>query len=81
KKDVRRSDPFIHFAVAAAQEALQDSGLVFDEDLHDRTGVLIGTGIGGLTLMGDQTRILHERGPDRVSPFWVAYMISDMASG
>ncbi|RYG87622.1 beta-ketoacyl-[acyl-carrier-protein] synthase II, partial [bacterium] len=49
--------------------------------LRDKTGVVVGTGIGGLTLMGEQTRILHDRGPDRVSPFWVAYMIGDMASG
>lgn len=81
KKDARRSDPFIHFAAAAARQALDDCGIVFDDELRDLTGVLIGTGIGGLTLMGEQTRILRERGPDRVSPFWVAYMIGDMASG
>ena len=81
KKDARRSDPFIHFAAAAADMALKDAAIEFDEDLRDRTGVIVGTGIGGLSLMGEQTRILHDRGPDRVSPFWVAYMIGDMASG
>ena len=81
KKDARRSDPFIHFAAAAAKMALDDAAIEFTEELRDQTGVIVGTGIGGLTLMGEQTRILHDRGPDRISPFFVAYMIGDMASG
>jgi len=81
KKEARRVDRFIAFAVASGRQALEDSGIELDDDLRNEFGVLIGSGIGGLTFMGDQNRVLIERGPDRVSPFWVPYMIADMASG
>lgn len=81
KKEARRIDSFIAFAVAAATQALRDANLELTEELRDEVGVLIGSGIGGLTFMGEQNRTLYERGPGKVSPFWVPYMIADMASG
>jgi beta-ketoacyl-acyl-carrier-protein synthase II len=81
KKEARRIDRFIAFAVAAASQALQDSRIELTEELRDEFGVLIGSGIGGLTFMGEQMRTLVDRGPSKVSPFWVPYMIADMASG
>lgn len=81
KKEARRIDRFIAFAAAAAQMALDDACFPQDEDLKLDTGVLIGSGIGGLTYMGEQTRRLYESGPSKISPFLVPYMIPDMASG
>ena len=80
-KDAKRVDRFIAFASAASTMALKDSSLPIDEGLNDDIGVLIGSGIGGLTFMSEQTHRLHESGPGRVSPFLVPYMIPDMASG
>ncbi len=80
KKEARRIDRFIAFGVAAATMALQDSGI--DKDpIADDFGVLIGSGIGGLTYLGEQHRRQIEGGPGKVSPFLVPYMIPDMASG
>lgn len=81
KKDARRVDLFIAFAVAAATMALEDSKIELTEELRDEFGVLIGSGIGGLTLMGDQHRRQVEQGPSKVTPFLVPHMIPDMASG
>ncbi len=81
KKDARRVDRFIAFAVAAAVQATQDSGLVINDDNRDHIGVLIGSGIGGLTTCAEQTRRIVEGGPSKVSPFLVPWMIPDMASG
>jgi len=81
RKEARRVDRFIAFAVASATMALRDSGLVITEDNAYDVGVLIGSGIGGLTFMGEQFKRLFELGPSKVSPFLVPYMIPDMASG
>lgn len=82
KKEARKVDRFIAFAAAATAQALEDSKFpVSDEELKLETGVLIGSGIGGLIMMSDQTKRLWESGPTRVSPFLVPYMIPDMASG
>ncbi len=81
RKEARRVDSFIAFAVASATMALQDSKIELTEELRDDFGVLIGSGIGGLKLMGDQHRIQVEKGPSKVTPFLVPYMIPDMASG
>jgi len=80
-KDARRIDRFIAFAAAAAKMALDDSKLPTEGEIANDIGVLIGSGIGGLTFLGEQTRKLFESGPGRVSPFLVPYMIPDMASG
>jgi 3-oxoacyl-[acyl-carrier-protein] synthase II len=81
KKEARRIDRFISFAVASATMALKDSGIVLTDDLRENFGVMIGSGIGGLTLMGEQHRRQVEFGPGKVTPFLVPYMIPDMASG
>jgi len=80
-KDARRTDRFSQFAMAAAQSALKDSGIDLDQTDRDRFGVMIGSGIGGLKTMEDECRRLFDRGPSRVSPFTIAMMISNMASG
>lgn len=80
-KEARRMDRFTHFATAATIEALEQSGLVIDESNRDRVGVLIGSGIGGIGTIIEQTAVMNERGPDRLSPFLIPMMIADSASG
>jgi 3-oxoacyl-[acyl-carrier-protein] synthase II len=81
KVEARRMDRFSQFAVAAAQQALADSGLNVDDNIRDRTGVVIGTGIGGLGTLFEQIKVYYDRGPSRVSPFTVPMMLPDTASG
>ncbi len=81
KKEVKKSDTFIHFALAATQFAMEDSGLVIDESEADRIGVVIGSGIGGLPLIESMHSILLEKGPNRVSPFFIPGLIVNMAAG
>ncbi len=81
RKEARRVDRVIAFAVASAAQALKDSGLVFDEELRDETGVYIGSGVGGLWTMQEQTHNLYEKGANKVSPFYIPYMIPNMPGG
>lgn len=82
KKVARRMDRFVQFAVAASQFALQDAGLKIGENVDaERAGVYIGSGIGGLATWEEQHSILLEKGPKRVSPFFIPMMIANMASG
>jgi 3-oxoacyl-[acyl-carrier-protein] synthase II len=81
KKDVKKTDAFIQYALAAARFALEDSGLEIGEDNADRVGVLVGSGIGGLPLIEKMHRLLLEKGPDRVSPFFIPGLIVNMAAG
>lgn len=80
-KEARRLIPVIQFALAAAKMALDDSGLVVTDQNADRIGVVVGSGIGGISFMEEQARNLHEKGPSRVSPFAVPWMISNMSAG
>lgn len=80
-KEARRLSRFQQFAVASAQMAMDDSGLVIDESNAERVGVIVGSGIGGLGAMEDQKEILDAKGPGRVSPFLVPMMIVDLAAG
>ncbi len=80
RKDVRRMDRFAQLAVAASREAVEQSGLQIDSSNQDSIGIIIGSGIGGLTTLFEQIRVLIEKGPDRVSPFLAPMMISDMAA-
>lgn len=82
KKEQKKIDQFICYAMAAAQEAIEDSGWVCqnEEDQH-RTGVLIGSGIGGLGTMFEASKTLIERGPKRLSPFCIPAMLINLASG
>ncbi len=81
-KEQRKIDPFITYGIAAADEAIADSGWKpeTDED-RERTGVLIGSGIGGLTTMYESAKTLYERGPRRLSPFCIPAMLINLASG
>ena len=81
KKDVKKMDRFIQFACAAAQEAMAMSGLTVSADNAERVGVAVGSGIGGLSTLEEQHKILLERGPGRMSPFFIPGMIINMASG
>ena len=82
RKDQRKMDPFIAFAIAAAEEAIKDSGWVAtDDESRERTGVMIGSGIGGLPGISETSVTLHERGPRRVSPFFIPANLINLASG
>jgi len=81
KKDVKRMDRFTQYAIAAAALAHKQSGIKFENEDPARAGVIIGTGIGGLETLEDQHKTLMERGPGRVSPFFIPMMIANIASG
>ena len=80
-KDSRRLDSFIQFGLAATAEAIKDSGINFEEHDLDRIGVSIGSGIGGLETIEKNSLVLKEKGPKRISPFFVPGSIINMASG
>ena len=80
-KEVRRTDRFTQFAMVAGWEAINDSGLDLATANRDRIGAFIGSGIGGLGTMEKQHKTLLDRGPGRVSPFFIPMMILNMASG
>jgi 3-oxoacyl-[acyl-carrier-protein] synthase II len=81
RKTARHMDRFVQFAVAATEEALQDANLDVTESNRDRIGVIIGTGIGGVSTLEKQTETLRKSGPKRVSPFMVPMMLPDTAAG
>ncbi|MEK7222290.1 MAG: beta-ketoacyl-ACP synthase II [Nitrospirota bacterium] len=81
KKDIKKMDTFIHFAVGASQMAVDDSGLKVTEENADRVGVYIGSGIGGLPAIEAYHKVLLDKGPDRVSPFFIPMVIINLASG
>ncbi len=81
RREVRRTDPFIQFAIAAAIQAVEHAGLDDSRVDKERVGVLIGSGIGGLTTIETQHKVLLEKGPRRVSPYCVPMEIINMASG
>lgn len=80
-RDARRLDPFVQYAVVAAREAFHDAGLEAGEQLGPRTAVIIGTGIGGMSTLTEQTLLLRDRGPNRISPFMVPMILPDSAAG
>lgn len=81
KKEVRRNDRFVHYAMGAARQALNDSGFEITEENAEDVGVIIGSGIGGMNTCHDQFKTLFERGPDRISPFFITMFITDIAAG
>jgi 3-oxoacyl-[acyl-carrier-protein] synthase II len=84
RKEIRRNDRYVHYAWAASVEALRDAGLehpIAEDDAAERTGVIIGSGIGGINTMIRDIIEAHELGPERVGPFLVTAMIPDMAAG
>lgn len=81
KREAKRMDSFCHFAVASAQQALTQAGLI-EEGSFDpwRTGVVFGSGVGGLPIVESEVGRLHEKGPSRVSPLYIPEMIANMAA-
>ena len=80
-KEIRRTDRYSQFGIYAGYQALLDSGLELDKENRDEIGVILGSGIGGLSTTIEQHKILLERGPGRLSPFMIPMLISNMASG
>lgn len=81
RKEIRRNDPYEHLAIAATRQALEQAGLKITDENADDIGVYIGSGIGGLVTLHDQFRVLLEKGPGRISPFFINMMIIDGAPG
>lgn len=81
KKEIKKMDTFIQYAVAASQEAVDDAGLTITPDTAERVGVYIGAGIGGLPAIEQYHRVLQDKGPGRVSPFFIPMVIVNLASG
>jgi 3-oxoacyl-[acyl-carrier-protein] synthase II len=81
-RDMRRNDDFIQFAMIAAKQAIKDSGYVADTaDKQYRSGVIVGSGIGGLSSIADTTMLMHEKGTRRISPFFIPGALINLASG
>jgi 3-oxoacyl-[acyl-carrier-protein] synthase II len=81
RKEVRRNDRFIHFALAATGEALRSAELTITPENAEEIGVIIGSGIGGIATFAEGLNTLRDKGPSRVSPFLVPAMITNMAAG
>jgi 3-oxoacyl-[acyl-carrier-protein] synthase II len=81
RKEAKKLVKFIQFGVAASRLALEDAKLTITPENADEIGVVLGSGIGGIGFMEEQARILHEKGPSRLNPFTVPFMIVDMAAG
>lgn len=81
RKEARRNDRFVHFAIAAATEALRSAELPILPEYADEVGAIIGSGIGGIAAFSEGANTLRDRGPGRVSPFLIPAMINNMAAG
>jgi 3-oxoacyl-[acyl-carrier-protein] synthase II len=81
RKEIRRTDPYEHFAIATAKQALAQSGLQITEENADDIGIYIGSGIGGLSTLLDAAKTLLERGPERISPYSVNMISIESAPG
>lgn len=81
KKEAKRMDPFVQYAMAAAHMAISEAGIDAGNEDPFRVGVLIGSGIGGIQTLEEQKETLMQKGPNRVSPFFIPMMIANMASG
>src|SRR5260370_18261745 len=81
RKEARRNDPYEQLAIAASKQALAHSHLQIINEIADDVGVYIGSGIGGLITQHEQFQVLFEKGPERISPFFINMMIIDGAPG
>ncbi len=83
RKEMRRTDRYIQFALVCARQALDEAGLPgrLDDDLAQRTGVIIGSGLGGSSTLFDNVLVMAERGPDRISPFFIPMGIANVGAG
>ena len=81
KKEIKKMDLFIHYAIAATKEALGDAQLEITPENAEQIGVIVGTGLGGLPSLERYHKILLEKGPGRISPFFIPMLIANLASG
>ncbi len=81
KKDQRKMERFIQFALVASEDALKDANLEITEELEEKTGCLIGVGLGGLQIIETNANVVVDRGPSRISPFFIPMAIANMAAG
>ena len=81
KKEIRRLDRYAQIAIVAAREAMKDSKINMEEENKTRVGVIVSSGIGGLTTIEQQKEVLINKGPDRVTPFFIPLSINNMAAG
>ncbi|MCP4713789.1 MAG: beta-ketoacyl-ACP synthase II [Deltaproteobacteria bacterium] len=81
KKEIKKMDTFLHYALAAGQMAVKSSGLVIDDSNAERVGVVVGSGLGGLETIEKYHKVLLERGPKRISPFFIPMLIVNLAPG
>jgi len=81
KKKIRRTDPFIHYALVAARMAIDDAGLVISDNNASRVGVVLGSCAGGMNMFGKNLLALRDEGPEKVSPFFIPGFITNMAVG
>jgi 3-oxoacyl-[acyl-carrier-protein] synthase II len=81
RKEARRTDRFVQFAIAATKEALRDAELEITPANRDEIGVFIASGIGGIATLSEQLEVLRSRGPGRISPFLIPAMITNLAAG
>lgn len=80
-KEIKKMDTFLHYSLAAGQMAVEDSGLVIDDNNAERVGVLVGSGLGGLATIEKYHSILLEKGPRKISPFFIPMLIVNLAPG
>jgi 3-oxoacyl-[acyl-carrier-protein] synthase II len=81
KKEIKKMDLFIHYAIAATKEALEDAQLSITPENSEQIGVIVGTGLGGLPSIERYHKVLLERGPSRITPFFIPMLIANLASG
>jgi len=81
KKEIKKMDLFIHYAIAATKEALEDAQLNITPENSEHIGVIVGTGLGGLPSIEKYHKVLLERGPGRITPFFIPMLIANLASG
>jgi 3-oxoacyl-[acyl-carrier-protein] synthase II len=81
KKEIKKMDLFIHYAIAATKEALEDAQLPITPENSEQIGVIVGTGLGGLPSIERYHKVLLERGPSRITPFFIPMLIANLASG
>ena len=80
-KEVKKMDLFIHYSLAATKVAMDDAGLNMEKEEADRVGVVVGTGLGGLPTIEKYHQVLMERGPDRITPFFIPMLLANLAPG
>jgi len=81
KKEIKKMDLFVLYALAATQEALEDANLTITPENAEQIGVIVGTGLGGLPTLEKYHQVLLEKGPGRISPFFIPTLIANMAAG